>query len=131
ENFMLTLASFRRLGNHEVQAFVNLKTYELNPLIRRLMPAKRLPYMAARANRWIRNLRRLHPRLSFQGSTSIENARRFSQLPSRLTVQGTAREICALGGSPGVSPVYVTKISGHRPRTSPKAPLTWYCVRAL
>jgi hypothetical protein len=133
ENFMLTPASFRRLMNRKVQAFVSLRTYEVTRAVRRLTPARRLPYMAARADRWIQALYRLHPQLSFElkNSRSGTNVRRWSQLPSTLKVQGTARQIYALSHSPGVSSVYVTSIAGRRSRPLPSAPVTWYCVRAL
>jgi Domain of unknown function (DUF4288) len=133
ENFKLTPASFLRLANRRVVALVNLRTYELTPAVRRLKPADRLPYMSARVDQWIRNLYRLHPKLTFQdrnGAKPRRNVRRWSQLPSTLTVQGRGREILALSKSPGVSSVYVTGIDGHRPRRSAKK-LTWYCVRAF
>jgi hypothetical protein len=133
ENFMLSPDSFRRLTNRKVQGFVNLRTYAVTPAVRRLTPARRLPYMAARADRWIQGLYRVHPQLSFElkNSTSGTNVRTWSQLPSTLKVPGTARQICALSHSPGVSSVYITSIAGRRPRPLPSAPLTWYCVRAL
>jgi hypothetical protein len=66
ENFMLTRASFRRLGNRTVLAYVNLRTYDVTPVVQRLLPAKRLAYLSARVDRWIQKLCRLHPDLSFQ-----------------------------------------------------------------
>jgi uncharacterized protein DUF4288 len=134
ENFMLTLASFRRLFNRRVQACVNLRTYEVTPVVKRLPPSKRLPYMAVRVDRWIQGLYRLHRDLSFQlknGDVSGRRVRRWSQLPSTLTVHGPAREVCELSKAPGVRSIHVTRIAGRRSRQSPKSPLAWYCVRAV
>ncbi len=134
ENFGLTLTSFRRLANRKVHALVNFGTYDLTPGVRKLKPTKRLPYMAARVDRWIQRLHRLHPEMSFlekNGIVTHRKARRWSQLPSTLTVQGTAREVSALTEAPGVRSIYVMRIEGHRRRVSSKSPLTWYCVRAF
>jgi len=134
EAFGLTPTSFRRLMNRNVQAFVYLRTYDLTPAVRRLMPTKRFPYMSARVARWIRRLRSFHPQVSFKeraGGVSGRSAPRWSQLPSTLEVQGTAREVNSLSKLPGVSSVYISSIAGYRRRPPSKATLTWYCVRAL
>ncbi len=102
ENFGLTLTSFRRLANRKVHALVNFGTYDLTPGVRKLKPTKRLPYMAARVDRWIQRLHRLHP-----------------------------EKVSALTEAPGVRSIYVMRIEGHRRRVSSKSPLTWYCVRAF
>ena len=134
ENFMLTRVSFRRLGNRKVLAYVNLRTYDITPVVQRLLPSKRLAYIAARVDRWIQRLYRLHPELSFQmenGTLSGKSVRRWSQLPSRLTVRGPAHEVWGLAEAIGVRSIHVTSVAGHRRRRSRKSPLAWYCVRAF
>src|SRR5271154_7002878 len=108
ENFKLTQASFRKLGKRNVLAYLNLRTHDLTPAVRRLPPRKRLAYMAARADQWIREIYRLYPHLSFQKSN------RWAQVASTLTVHGHAREILGLIDAPGVSSIHIGKIAGHR-----------------
>lgn len=134
ETFGLTPTSFRRLTKRNVQAFVYLRTYDLTPAVRKLIPTKRFPYMSARVARWIRGLRSFFPRLSFKesvGRVPGSSASGWSQLPSTLEVQGTARQVNSLSKLPGVSSVYISSIAGYRRRPTSKATLTWYCVRAL
>lgn len=134
DRFGLNAASFRRLGNPEVRAWVSLRTYDVTPAVKRLPPSKRLAYMAARVDRWMENFYRLYPMLSFQakyGKFSDRGVRRWSQLPSSLTVKGPARRVSALADATGVSLVYVERIAGLRRHRSPKSALKWYCVRAF
>jgi hypothetical protein len=134
ERFGLDMAAFRRLENRKVLAYIYLRTYDVTPAIQRLPCSKRQPYMAARVNRWIEDLYRLYPELSFQmkgGKPSATGARRWSELPTTLTAKGPARKILALAGAAGVASIYVTRITGCRSRRSPKVQLEWYCVRAF
>lgn len=130
--FGLQAASFRRLGNRKVRAFVYLRTYDVTTAVKRLPPSKRFSYMASRVDKWIAGLRLLYPELRFQvkGGVSAGRVRRWSQLPTTLQVQATAREVLALANASGVSSVYVTRIAGHRRRSLQKRPVAWYCVRA-
>ncbi len=130
ERFGLREASFRRLGTRKVLAYVHLRTYDVTPGVQRLLPSKRLAYMAARVDRWIEGLHRSYPELSFR-IRNKSRARRGSQLPSSLVVQGPAHEVLALADAAGVSAIHVTGIAGRRRRRPPKSPLEWYCVRAF
>jgi hypothetical protein len=110
-----------------------LRTFEVTPGVRRIPPSKRLAYLAARVDRWIRQLRRRykgHLFLVEGGQTLRDKAKTLSQLPSCVSVAGVAREILALAGSGGVGSVYITKIGGLRHRAA-KRQLEWFCVRAL
>jgi Domain of unknown function (DUF4288) len=134
ENFKLTQASFRRLGNLQVQAYVNLRTFDLTPEVRRLQPSKRLAYMASRVDRWIRRLYRLHPKLSFElksGKLSGRNVHRWAELPSTLVVQGSALKVSELTDAVGVSSIHITRVAQHRRNPSRRLQLVWYCVRAF
>jgi hypothetical protein len=136
ERFGLTDASFRRLGNRRVLADVYLRTYDATPAVRRLPPSKRFAYLAARVDRWIKNIKRVYPKLLNQQKygrdvrLSESTSKHSSQLPYSLSARGSAREILALAAAAGVSDLYVTKVKGHRLR-SIKSPLEWYCVRAF
>lgn len=134
ERFGLDEAAFRRLRNRNVIGYVHLGTYDLTPAIQRLPRLKRQPYMAARVDQWIENMRSRYPDLSFQikgAKPSVATARRWSELPTTLKVRGTARRILELASAAGVRLIYVTQIAGHRRHRSRKTQLEWYCVRAL
>lgn len=134
ERFGLSEATFRRLGNRKTLAYIHLRTFDVTTTVQRVEPEKRLAYMSARLNEWIEQLYRLFPNLSFQakvGESSGSRIRRWSQLPSTLEVQATAREVLSLAKTTGVSSIYVAKVAGRRPRPSQKPPLGWYCVRAF
>lgn len=134
ERFGLRETTFRQLGTRKVLASVNLRTFDVTRAVQRLRPQKRLAYMTARAYEWIERLSRLYPKLSFRvrvGESSASRVRRWSQLPSTLTVQPTAREVASLANANGVGSIYVTRIAGHRRRRLPKSPLGWYCVRSF
>lgn len=95
ENFKLTEASFRRLGNREVRAFVHLHTYDLAPDVQKLPIPKRFKYMVARAERSVNGLRRRYPGLSLQErdvKLYASGIRKWSQLPGSLEYRGTVRE---------------------------------------
>jgi len=132
ERFGLNEASFGRLGGRKVQACVHLRTFDVTAAVRKLDPSKRFRYMASRVERWIENLRRLHPRVSFRAKAGkFAGGRRWSELPSSLEARGSAREISAIANAAGVESIYVAKVAGRRHRPSPKAALEWYCVRAF
>jgi hypothetical protein len=134
EQFGLNKASFRRLGNRNVRAYVSLRTYDVTPPVKNLPPSKRLAYVAARVGRWIEGLVRLFPGLSFQAQgdkLTSRSVRGWSQLPSSLIVAGPARQVLALADAAGVNSVYVTSVAGRRRRRSRKPSLEWYCVRAF
>jgi len=132
ERFGLNEASFGRLGGRKVQAYVQLRTFDVTAAIRKLRPSMRFRYMAGRVERWIESLRRLHPHVSFRAKTGkFAGARRWSELPSSLEARGSAREISAIANAAGVRSIYVAKVAGRRHRPSPKAALDWYCVRAF
>jgi len=135
QNFKLTHASFRRLGDRKVLAHVDLGTYDVTPAVRKLPPSKRFAYLASRVNRWIHRLYSRHPRLSFRQkqdkvSHRIPRRRRWSELPDTIVVRGAAREVLGLRGTAGVSSVYIARVAGCR-RRLPRSPLVWYCVRAF
>lgn len=131
DEFNLTPASFARLRGRRVTAYVYLKTYRITPVIRRLPPSKRLPYMAARANRWLQKLIRLHPELSFEQKNGTGRKRGLPQPVAVVTVRGPAVEILKLNKAAGVDSLRVVKISGIRRRRSSMPRLRWYCVRAF
>lgn len=115
ERFGLDEAAFRRLRNRNVMGYVHLGTYDLTPAIQRLPRLKRQPYMAARVDRWIKNMRSRYPDLSFQikgAKPSVATARRWSELPTTLKVRGTARRILELASAAGVRLIYVTQNCG-------------------
>ena len=133
ERFRLTQASFRRLGNREVLAYVYLGTYDVTSGVQRLPTAKRFAYMAARVDQWIEKLHRRYPRLRFQmegGKAAKRGVRQWSQLPTTLRVKTTARDVLSLAAATGVSSIHVTRIAGRR-RGLLKPKLAWYCVRAF
>ena len=134
ERFGLNQASFRRLGHRKVQGYVYLRAYDVTPAVQRLPHSKRQPYMAARVNRWIEKLYRLYPELSFQAKgskVSANSARRWSELPTTLMVQGPARKILALADARGVGSIYVTRVAGRHRRRLTEVRSEWYCVRAF
>lgn len=134
ERFGLDEAAFRRLRDRNVVGYAYLGTYDVTSAVQRLPRLKRQPYMAARLDRWIENMQRRHPDLSFQikgAKPSAATARRWSELPTTLKVRGTARKILELASTAGVQSVHVTQIAGHRRRRLPKAQREWYCVRAF
>jgi Domain of unknown function (DUF4288) len=133
ESFGLNAISFRRLGNRKVMAYVYLQTYDVTPAVQRLPRSRRQLYMAARVDRWIKKLYRLHPKLSFQvkgGAKPTSGMRRWSQLPTTLVVRIIPREVLALANAAGVRSIHVTKVARRRRAKSPKPLLEWYCVRA-
>lgn len=132
QNFKLTQASFRRLGNRTVLAYVYLRTYDVTPAIQKLRAAKRFAYMAARVDQWIEKLYRRYPKLSFElkgRKSASSRVRQWSQLPITLMVKATAHDVLSLAAQTGVSSVHVHRVDGMRCEP-PKAQLTWYCVRA-
>lgn len=134
EQFGLNHASFRLLGNRDVQAYIYLGTYDVTPEVRRLHPSKRFAYLLRRVGRWVKGLRRSFPKLSFeliQGKASRTNVQLGSQLPATMQVSCSAREIFEIAKAAGVHSVHVSKVAGLRRRLSNKLPLEWYCVRAL
>lgn len=133
ERFGLTETSFRSLGNRKVLGYVYLQTYDVTPAVQKLPCSKRHAYMVVRVNRWIERLYRFYPELSFQmkGGKPGNSVRRWSELPTTLTVRGPARKIFVLADAAGVESIYVTRIAGRHRHRQPKTPLEWYCVRAL
>jgi hypothetical protein len=124
----------RRLGDRKVLADVHLRTFDVTTAVQRLRPAKRFGYISVRVAQWIRRIYRRYPKISFRakaGYSPDRRVRRWSQLPSRLMVRATAREVVSLAKATGVSAVYVTGVAGRRRRRSPKSSLGWYCVRAF
>jgi hypothetical protein len=133
ENFKLTEASFRRLSTAKTWADVSLRTYDLTPAVRKLLPAQRHDYLITRVNRWIASLRQNFPKLwlaARHGKLSGD-IRRRSDLPSSLRVSGPPQLILAIAGSRGVRTVHVVRVAGFRRRPSPTPSLSWYCARAL
>lgn len=134
ERFGLNETSFRRLGEREVQAHVHLQTYDVTPAVRKLQVPNRFPYLLRRVDQWIKELQRLHPHLRFEakaGKLSPNNKRLSAELPATLAVTCSAREALEIAHARGVRLVYVSRIDGLRRQPLPKAPMEWYCVRAL
>ena len=133
ENFNLTMSEFRRLGKTTVKAYVNLRTYDLTPAVRRLLPSRRHAYLIVRVRKWVAALRRSFPDLSFQtvvGKPLVE-IRHKSDMPSSLLVSAPARRIAAIAQFGGVSTVHVVGVVGFRALSRPTPKESWFCVRAL
>jgi hypothetical protein len=121
------------MGSRKALAHVHLRSYEVTPQVRRLPPEKRHAYLARRADGWISRLQERFPHLAFAAARRppSDRRRRWSELPTSLTVHAPARDIPALARSSGVRSVHVAALAGYRrKRGSPRA-LQWFCVRGL
>ncbi len=128
ERFGLNDSSFRRLASRKVQAFVHLRTYDVTTDVRKLPPAKRLPYLSTRVDRWISKLRLSFPHLEFEVVGGISG--RHRPLPGTLKVHCTSTELFDIAGA-GIRSIYVARIAGLRPHKEPTSKVEWFCVRAL
>ena len=134
DDFGLTAAKLARLGSRKVVAYVYLKTYDVTQDVRRRPPEQRHAHLAARADRWVRQLKQRFPGLVFRstdrvGATSAK--RPWFQLPHTFKVSAPARTLRAIAEMPGVYNVCVVAVSGMRKQREPRKPLDWYCVRGL
>jgi hypothetical protein len=132
--FGLNEGAFKRLGNRTVLVYAYLRTYDVTMAVRSLQPSKRFAYMTVRVGRWIDGLRRVYPKLSFRvhgGELSATHPLRWSQLPTTLSVRGSAREVSKLAGATAIRSMHLDKVTGRRRRRAQKSLPEWYCVRAF